>query len=282
MVVAAGHACEFAPKKAVGPLSRRCAHCGRHEDEHGTAVKPIDTMNVEPSMRVVHPVLSAEPRRIIKDTQTGLEVEVWDDNSECYLLRDLLGPEEQAELYQFIQDRDKTRWGELPRAMDPKPTTLVLGENQQPLMGFTPGDTSVVTEMVARASDLVNRSGLQMQFHPGASVDLDKYKSVSMAAIQYEAPTGKFPPHVDHCGESCVYLMTLGCSANFMVKGPSMAGQANLKLRSGDLLVFNASTEAALLHGVTGIDDGSCPQHLGDAFNILRNHRYGVQCRLYF
>ncbi|GMH73476.1 hypothetical protein TrRE_jg121, partial [Triparma retinervis] len=48
---------------------------------------------------------------------------------------------------------------------------------------------------------------------------------------------------------------------------------------SGDLLVFDASTEANILHGVEGIVEGTCPEGLGER---LREHRYGVQCRLKF
>ena len=33
-VAISGTGCQFEPKRAVGPLSRRCANCGRHELEH--------------------------------------------------------------------------------------------------------------------------------------------------------------------------------------------------------------------------------------------------------
>ena len=70
---------------------------------------------------------------------------------------------------------------------------------------------------------------------------------------------------------------------NFMVKGPTMQTRFQFKFCSGDMLVFNASTEAAILHGVLSIDNGqSCPPELGDVFQKLRNHRYGVQTRSYF
>ena len=50
---------------------------------------------------------------------------------------------------------------------------------------------------------------------------------------------------------------------------------------SGDVLVFNASTQAGVVHGVGSIDDGaSCPPALCERFPVLQKHRYGVQCRV--
>jgi hypothetical protein len=67
-----------------------------------------------------------------------------------------------------------------------------------------------------------------------------------------------------------------------MVKGPGMMEKQIFKFRSGDMLVFNASTEASILHAVMGIDVESCPRDLGIVFPILNNHRYCVQIRASF
>ena len=135
-----------------------------------------------------------------------------------------------------------------------------------------------------------------------------------MSVIQYESPNGRFPAHIDHCKDSFVYLVSLGCTANFMVKGPNMEEKKYFRFNSGDMLVFNASSEAAILHEVVGIvgdtkdneiileqttttgnsleqthdqilaedHDSSCPIALANTFPILQRHRYGVQCRVHF
>merc|ERR1712118_612258 len=103
-----------------------------------------------------------------------------------------------------------------------------------------------------------------------------------MAAIRYTSPNGHFPPHIDHCNDgSFVCLMSLGCTANFMVKGPSMAAKRVFPLHSGDVLVFNPSTKAGLLHSVVDIaEESSCPSALAQRFPVLGKHRFGVQCRV--
>merc|ERR1711972_1183177 len=113
---------------------------------------------------------------------------------------------------------------------------------------------------------------------------LDLYKSLSMATIRYEAPDGRFPPHVDHCNDSFVFLASLGRTANFMVKGPAMDAQKNFKFCSGDMLVFDSSTKAALLHSCVSIDESASPvgDLLASKFPVLQKHRYGVQCRMWF
>mmetsp|Transcript_122785 Transcript_122785/g.308936 ORF Transcript_122785/g.308936 Transcript_122785/m.308936 type:complete len:227 (-) Transcript_122785:93-773(-) len=212
----------------------------------------------------------------LQDGAEASAVEVLD--AECYLIRDLLGPEEQAALFQYIQERDKTPWDSLPRAMVPSPKTLLLGENE-PSLKFEFGEQSIIGSMVEAASDVLYRRGLRDE--SSETVDLRKYQSLTLAVIRYEAPDGRFAPHVDHCNDSYVYLASLGCTANFMVKGPGMAEKRAFKFRSGDLLVFNASTRAALLHGVMSIDVASCPPGLSEAAPDLREHRYGVQCRMH-
>ena len=69
-----------------------------------------------------------------------------------------------------------------------------------------------------------------------------------------------------------------------MVKTPTMDSQLLFKFRSGDMLVFNPSTKAAILHAVVGIDeDGSeDAKTIGIKYADLCNNRYGVQCRMYF
>jgi len=216
----------------------------------------------------------------IQDSATGAALEVMDH--QCYLLRDLLSLEEQEALFQYIEDKDQTPWATLPRVMVPSPKTLLFGPGQ-PNLSFEFGECSVVTDMVEKANEIMGRNDLCESNSSEGALDLCQYKSLSMAAIRYHAPDGRFPPHIDHCDNSFVYLMSLGCTANFMIKTPAMDEERVFKFRSGDLLVFNASSAAAVLHGVLGIDDdGSCPVGLSSSFPVLEQHRYGVQCRLTF
>ena len=148
---------------------------------------------------------------------------------------------------------------------------VLLGENQPSLCFKAGQNPSVFSSIVDKATDIVKHSDPTLS-------SLRQYKHLSTAVIEYESPNGCFHPHIDHCQNSFVYLISLGCTANFMVKGPTMQTRLRFKFCSGDMLVFNASTEAAILHGVLSIGDSqSCPPELGDVFQKLRNHRYGVQ-----
>lgn len=205
-------------------------------------------------------------------------VEVLD--AECFLIRSLLTVEEQSQLFEYIAKNDKTPSIER-RAMVPAPKTLLLGEDGQPSIKYAPGEASVVNELVEKGAEILRNNNMSVI----GGFDVSHYESLSMATIRYEAPEGHFPPHVDHCNDSCVFLTSLGCTANFMVKGPTTESQKKFKLHGGDLLVFNASSEAAILHSVLSIDeDGSraVDQLLGSKFPALQNYRYGVQCRMYF
>ena len=62
------------------------------------------------------------------------------------------------------------------------------------------------------------------------------------------------------------------------------AGQILDAAFSGDLLVFDASTAAAILHSVESIDEAASSdgEALAAKFPVLERHRFGVQCRMYF
>ena len=198
----------------------------------------------------------------------------------------MLTREEQAELFEFIQQNDKTPSGQ-PRAMVPTPKTLQLGEDG-PTLEFARGDSSIVSRMVEKGGEVLKAQRLNTT----GCFDVCQFKSLSVATIRYEAPGGHFPMHVDHCNDSFVFLASLGCTANFAVQTPAMALRMNFKLCCGDVLVFDASTKAAILHSVVSIDEaspgdattgaGDTHQWLGRQFPTLRKHRFGVQCRMYF
>jgi hypothetical protein len=209
------------------------------------------------------------------------EVEPLD--TECFLLRNLLSLEEQIELFEYIAKNDNTPSpgsDGKPPVLSPAPKTLLLGDDGSPLRNYKFSDTSVVNQFVKKASERLKAQDLNVV----RGFDLCQFKSLSMAAIRYEAPHGRFPPHVDHCNESFVFLASMGCTANFMVKGPTMVEAKRLKLFSGDMLVFNSSTEANILHAVESIDEtgSAVGVSLASKFPVLRVHRYGIQIRMRF
>ena len=57
-----------------------------------------------------------------------------------------------------------------------------------------------------------------------------------------------------------------------------MGAKSTFKFCSGDALVFDPSSDAAVLHSVISIDDETAPE---THFAALRNLRYGVQCRVH-
>ena len=201
---------------------------------------------------------------------------------ECFLIRDALTFEQQVALSEYIASRDRTPANE-PRAMVPAPRTLVLGDDGvSPSVTYRRGDGSIMTRMVDAGVEVLERAGLGLE--SSVTIDVTQYTKLSMATIRYEAPNGQFPPHVDHCEESAVFLVSLGRSANFMVRGKGERDVKRLSLRSGDALVFDASTEAGVLHGVESIDENASRngEALAERFPVFKNHRYGVQCRMYF
>ena len=201
--------------------------------------------------------------------------------TDFFLLRDLLSLEDQIELFEYIEKNDKSPGSDgKPPVLNPAPKTLLLGDDGCPTKNYEFADTSVVNRFVKKASERL-KSQDQNIMH---GFDLCQFKSLSMATIQYKAPHGRFPPHVDHCNESFVFLISIGCTANFMVKGPLAVVPKRFKLFSGDMLVFNSSTEAAILHAVESIDEtGSAVGiSLASKFPVLCDHRYGVQIRMHF
>ena len=208
---------------------------------------------------------------------SGIEIEVID--TECFLIRNAFNVNEQQTLFEYIQANDKTPWNTIKPAMVPSPKTLIFGENGEPCLNYEFGQKSIINNMVDKANAVMIKNEIKSR-----SNNFKSCKSISMATIKYQSPDGKFPPHIDHCKNSFVYLTSLGCTANFMVKGLNMEIKRDFKFNSGDLLVFDASTEAKILLGVSGIDTSITAEskQIGKLFPVLENHRYAVQCRLHF
>ena len=198
------------------------------------------------------------------------------------LLKGLLSYEEQLQLFTFIHERDATDWERLSPCMNPSPKTLQLvqqhGAQAAPLLSFGPNSEAVIVEMVQKA--------IQALQWPQA------IRSLTVAVIRYCASGTNpcigscFPPHVDHCNDrSWVFLFSLGCTATFHIKSPDMAQRHTFEMKSGDALVFDPSSEAAVLHGVDGVareeeEASSAGDELRGEFEALRHSRFGVQCRV--
>ena len=195
----------------------------------------------------------------------------------CFLISGALDHEEEVALFDFIQDQDRTDWDHMPACMTPSPKTLAFvsnapgaGADPVPTLLFRPEqDETIVAAVVGKVVGVLG-------WHR-------RIKAVSMAAIRYcaSSPTigSVLPPHVDHCNDgSWVFLFSLGCKATFHVQSEGMAARHTFEMQSGDALVFDPSTEAGVLHGVTGVGEaGSCKRG-----GVLCESRYGVQFRVSF
>ena len=122
-------------------------------------------------------------------------------------------------------------------------------------------------------------------------------KSISLSVIRY-SPQGisstighELPPHVDHCNDgSLVVLFSLGRTAHFFVQSSSKSTRKEFDMHSGDVLVFDPSSNAGILHGVTGIARDSTNinennENIGDgpmSLGYWDDSRLGVQCRVSF
>jgi hypothetical protein len=115
-------------------------------------------------------------------------------------------------------------------------------------------------------------------------VDICEHRSITMATIRYEALKHKLDVHVDHCDESLVVLISLGRTVNFVIRAGRQSELKRFKFMSGDILIFNASTAAELLHGLESVEEAASEvgELLAGRFPVLQNHRYGVQCRIHF
>jgi alkylated DNA repair dioxygenase AlkB len=173
--------------------------------------------------------------------------------------------------------------------MNPTPKTLYFDGNTPALRfgersgtGNRSGEESPLDSVYYRKV-LGKTMSLASSHLPGRRLDCNRY---SVGVIRYEAPNGSFPEHIDHCNvpNGWVVLLSLGCTARFSVcKGQrhNNASKRVVELQSGDIMVFDPSTEAAIFHGVLSILPSTCPQDLVRAFGetTMGQHRYGVQCR---
>jgi hypothetical protein len=101
------------------------------------------------------------------------------------------------------------------------------------------------------------------------------YKPDYLAALAYGMKS-KLMGHHDSIG-SWVVLFSLGCTAQFFVKGKDMSKQKYIYFESGDALVFNGGPSHQVWHGIDMILPDTCPTYLPG----LNNMRVSLQFREY-
>ena len=111
-------------------------------------------------------------------------------------------------------------------------------------------------------------------------MDLGKIKQRYINSLYYKAPNGMISKHCDKKKE-IIFLYSLGCTALFFVKGKSMNDGLVFDFESGDCLIFDASKNADVVHGIDSIQADSCPQHL-QKYSFLTDSRICVQTRCQF
>ncbi len=99
-------------------------------------------------------------------------------------------------------------------------------------------------------------------------------------SLYYKAPHGMISKHCDKKKE-IIMLYSLGCTANFFVKGKSMDNGLVFGFESGDCLIFDASKNADIVHGIDSIQPDTCPPYL-HRYPFLIDRRICVQTRCQF
>lgn len=218
-------------------------------------------------------------------TTVAATVEALLDDRPCYLIRNCLNPSEQTSIYQDISHRSKHTDNRSKPCMHPTPKTIIFDGNQSTLK-FSGGDNNIYNKLIVQtANDVLKKEEILQKKHPQrfartACNTTDDTTPMSVGVIRYQVPNGNFPEHIDHCNDnSWVYLLSLGCSANFVVKCNRKSEKQQFRFRSGDVLVFDPSSDAAIVHGVASINGDEVPTFL-DCPEEFQQFRFGVQCRV--
>ena len=120
---------------------------------------------------------------------------------------------------------------------------------------FKSTDNSIYNQLIAKVNGIINK-----QYQDYAIIKEYKDKTIALTAISYSSPKGNLGNHIDR-STSLVYLFSVGCTANFYIHGPNMEKERVIKFKSGDMLLFDASETAKIVHGVVSIDHTStCPK----------------------
>jgi alkylated DNA repair dioxygenase AlkB len=139
---------------------------------------------------------------------------------------------------------------------------------------------------------------LASHLEPAISSD---YNPIYEECFLYPAPGGRLKAHVD-CILGWIVIFSLGCDARFFFQAPkqraasscssahsnaavsyfsspeTVLGERRLvQLRSGDVMIFNGSPAAGIVHGIEEVLPRTCPPHF-DA-SCLSSGRIALQFR---
>lgn len=212
-------------------------------------------------------------------TSSSPTIEKVDQN--CYLIRNALDQKEQSEIFQEILDQSQHTDNKPKACMNPSPKTIIFDGNRSTLQFDLDNNSPAIFNQFIQSMKKIlfhENSGCEAMMKEGVK----QCNHLSMGAIRYKAPDGSFPDHVDHCS-SFVFLLSLGCTSNFAVRGPLLLEEEKyqvFRFHSGDVIIFDASSKANISHGVRNIISESCPSELGEIFPSMQNHRFGIQCRV--
>ncbi|ETO08460.1 hypothetical protein RFI_28928 [Reticulomyxa filosa] len=97
-------------------------------------------------------------------------------------------------------------------------------------------------------------------------------------ALKYETQNGRIEDHIDGL-KGYVIIFSIGNIAKFRCKSAAI-GEKYFDFASGDVLMFDTSKEAAVEHGISHIEEGTCPAFLSLRYPEISTCRICVQMRL--
>jgi len=103
------------------------------------------------------------------------------------------------------------------------------------------------------------------------------YRIDYITSFKYSCSKGKLTGHCDKV-TGWVVLFSLGCAANFWVKGKEMRSKHSFAFESGDVLIFNGGSEFNIQHGITSISAGTAPSHFQGSLDEWRVSIQFRQC----
>eukprot|EP01084_Bolivina_argentea_P181009 312670_1 len=202
--------------------------------------------------------------------QTGIIIEEIQQN--CLLIHNVLNMHEQMELFEALNNKKY-----IPPTLSKKVAlefeVFFDASNMQ-----TDLKEMIFGAIYNKSSDMIDRNYKTQNL--STEIELKQHRLLSVRGIKYDAPNGNISKHIDGL-KGLVYLYSIGCTANFYVNGPQMNDGIIFKFKSGDMLFFDASQEAAITHAVISIDDESCPLVLGQKCDTLKHCRVSCQIRAY-
>jgi alkylated DNA repair dioxygenase AlkB len=213
-------------------------------------------------------------------------------------LQGLLAPAEQSQLLDLLQQLRTacSRVVSTSRAdcaNEHSPDTCLDIWWTSDVLSRDPYSYELLRTLVRRASSLASH------LEPAVS---SEYNPIYQECYLYPAPGGRLKAHVD-CILGWIVIFSLGCDARFFFRAPKPRAASSsspafgcaplfselsssenglgerrlVHLRSGDVMVFNGSLAAGIVHGIEEVMPGTCPPHL--AGSCLSSARIALQFR---